>query len=140
MLSSKNSTKVKLKPYIKEQDPIYCGLLKLACVSDQIDYSPTLLEQALATLNTLPDYHQRIIPLLNAKARQLGIFEKLNERTRQLLILCTQQGIITELAKAKQLKQILEVLSAQAIPVILLKGVAFNSLLYNSDAPEPQTT
>jgi hypothetical protein len=138
MLSSKNSTKVKLKPYIKEQDPIYCGLLKLACVSDQIDYSPTLLEQAIATLNTLPDYinvHQRIIPLLNAKARQLGIFEKLNERTRQLLILCTQQGIITELAKAKQLKQILEVLSAQAIPVILLKGVAFNSLLYTSDAP-----
>jgi hypothetical protein len=117
---------------------MYCGLLKLACVTDQTDYSPTLLEQAIATLNTLPEYvsvHQRIIPLLNAKARQLGIFEKLNERTRQLLILFTQQGIITELAKAKQLKQILEVLSAQAIPVILLKGVAFNSLLYTSDAP-----
>jgi hypothetical protein len=134
MLSRKNKVKV----YMKEQDPIYCGLLKLACVSDQTDYTPDVLKQAVITLNSLPDYvsvHQRIIPLLNAKARQLGIFEKLNERTRQLLILCTQQGIITELAKAKQLKQILKVLSAQAIPVILLKGVAFNNVLYASDAP-----
>jgi hypothetical protein len=133
-----NKVKVKVKPYIKEQDPLYCGLLKLACVSDQSHYSATVLEQAIVTLNSLPDYvnvHQRIIPLLNAKARTLGIFEKLSERTRQLLILCTQQGIISELAKAKQLKQILEVLIAKNIPVILLKGVAFNNVLYSSDAP-----
>jgi hypothetical protein len=96
------------------------------------------VEQAVVTLNSLPDYanvHQRIIPLLSTKARKLGIFEALNERTRQLLSLCTQQGIISELAKAKQLKQILGVLMAQTIPVILLKGVAFNNFLYSSDAP-----
>jgi hypothetical protein len=138
MLSSKNNSKVKEKPYIKEQDPLYCGLLKLASVSDHTNYSPAVLDQAIITLNSLPDYasvHQRIIPLLNAKARHLGVFEKLSERTQQLLILCTQQGIISELAKAKQLKQILDVLTAQDIPVILLKGVAFNSVLYSSDAP-----
>ncbi|AGH45542.1 nucleotidyltransferase family protein [Paraglaciecola psychrophila] len=61
-------------------------------------------------------------------------FEKLNELTRQFLTLCTLQCIISDLAKAKQLKQILEVLSAQAIPVILIKCAAFNSLLYKSDA------
>jgi hypothetical protein len=136
MLSSKSNSKV--KPYVKEQDSLYCGLLKLACVSDQTDYTPDVLKQAVITLNSLPDYvsvHQRIIPLLNAKARTLGIFEKLSERTRQLLILFTQQGIISELAKSKQLKQILDVLMAQDIPVILLKGVAFNNLLYTSDAP-----
>lgn len=68
MLSRKNKVKV----YIKEQDPIYCGLLKLACVSDQTDYTPGVLKQAVITLNNLPDYinvHQRIIPLLNVKAK-----------------------------------------------------------------------
>jgi hypothetical protein len=138
MLSRKNNSKVGVKAYVKEHDPIYCGLLKLACVSDQTDYNTTAIEQAIKTLNNLPDYvrvHNRIIPLLNAKARTLGIFEKLDEQTRQLLILCTQQGIISELAKAKQLKQILAVLTAQDIPVILLKGVAFNGVLYSSDAP-----
>jgi hypothetical protein len=72
MLSSKNKTKAKVKAYVKEQDSLYCGLLKLACVSDQTDYTPDVLKQAVITLNSLPDYvsvHQRIIPLLNAKAR-----------------------------------------------------------------------
>jgi hypothetical protein len=128
----------KLRAYIKDQDPLYCGLLKLACVSDRSNYSPAELDQAIVTLNSLPDYikvHQRIIPLLNSKARTLGVFEKLNERTKQLLIMYTQQGIISELAKSKQLKQILNVLMTQHIPVILLKGVAFNNVLYNSNAP-----
>jgi hypothetical protein len=128
----------KVRAYIKEQDPLYCGLLKLACVSDRSNYSPAELDQAIVTLNSLPDYikvHQRIIPLLNAKARTLGVFEKLNERTKQLLIMYTQQGIISELAKSKQLEQILDVLMTQHIPVILLKGVAFNNVLYSSDAP-----
>jgi hypothetical protein len=138
MLSSKKKNKVKVKPYIKQQDPIYCGLLKLACVSDQTDYTADVVKQAVMTLNSLPDYinvHQRLIPLLHAKARKLAIFDQLNEQTKQLLIKGTQQGVITELAKAKQLKQILEVLIVQSIPVILLKGVAFNNLLYRSDAP-----
>jgi hypothetical protein len=138
MLSLKNNDKVGQKSYVKEQDPLYCGLLKLASVTDHTHYTFEVLEQSIIILDSLPDYvsvHQRIIPLLNAKARQLGIFEKLSERTKQLLILFTQQGIISELAKSKQLEQILDVLMTQHIPVILLKGVAFNSVLYNSDAP-----
>lgn len=136
ILSSKNKSKV--KPYIKEQDPIYCGLLKLACVTDHSDYTPDILKQAIVTLNYLSDYakvHQRLIPLLLAKARKLGVFDQLTEQTKQLLIKGTQQGVITELAKAKQLKEILEVLTTHDIPVILLKGVAFNNVLYTSDAP-----
>jgi hypothetical protein len=138
MFSRKKNDKVVMKSYVKEQDPLYCGLLKLACVTDHTDYTFEALERTLITLDSLPDYirvHQRIIPLLNAKAHQLGIFEKLSERTKQLLVTCTQQGIISELAKSKQLEQILDVLMTKHIPVILLKGVAFNNVLYNSDAP-----
>jgi hypothetical protein len=43
MLSIKNSTKVKLKPYIKEQDSVYYGLLKLARVSDKRDVAASLI-------------------------------------------------------------------------------------------------
>jgi hypothetical protein len=138
MLSSKKKNKVSVKPYIKQQDPIYCGLLKPACVSDQTDYTADVVKQVVITLNSLPDYinvHQRLIPLLHAKARKLAIFVQLNEQTKQLLIKGTQQSVIIELAKAKQLKQILALLTAQDIPVILLKGVAFNGVLYTSDAP-----
>jgi hypothetical protein len=138
MFSRKNNIKINEKPYIKEQDPLYCAFLKLACVNDSADYSAEMMQQATVTLNNLPFYakvHQRIIPLLNVKARKIGIFELLSEHTQALLVQSTQQGIITELAKAKQLKQILEVLTAEKIPVILLKGVAFNGLLYTSDAP-----
>jgi lipopolysaccharide/colanic/teichoic acid biosynthesis glycosyltransferase len=35
MLSRKNNDMVGVKAYVKEHDPIYCGLLKLASVSDQ---------------------------------------------------------------------------------------------------------
>jgi hypothetical protein len=137
MLSGKNNDNLGVKAYVKEQDPLYCSLLKLACVTDHTDYTFGVLEQSVITLDSLPDYdsvHQRIIPLLNTKARQLGIFEKLSERTKQLLSMYTQQGIISELAKSEQLKQILDELMTQYIPVILLKGVAFNNLLYNIDA------
>jgi hypothetical protein len=111
MLSSKKKNKVKVKPYIKQQDPIYCGLLKLACVSDQTDYTADVVKQAVITLNSLPDYinvHQRLIPILNAKVRKLAIFDQLNEQTKQLLIKGTQQGVITELTKAKLLKKYLK--------------------------------
>jgi len=138
MLSRKNNSKIGLKVYIKEHDPLYCGLLKLACVTDHTDYGVEELQQAVDTFNYLPDYvkvHQRLLPLLYAKAQHLGIFKQLTERTQQALVQNLQQGIITELAKAKQLKQILEILSTQHIPVILLKGVAFSNLLYASDAP-----
>jgi hypothetical protein len=138
MLSRKNNSKIGLKAYIKEHDPLYCGLLKLACVTDHTDYGVEELQQAVDTFNYLADYvkvHQRLLPLLYAKARHLGIFKQLTEQTQRVLVQSLQQGIITELAKSKQLKQILEILSTQHIPVILLKGVAFSKLLYASDAP-----
>ena len=138
MLSRKNSSNVNVKPYLKEQDPIYCGLLKLACVTGHTDYTNDDLQQAINTLNCLPDYgkvHQRLLPLLNAKAHHLGIFKQLTMQTQRTLFHSVQLGIITELAKAKQLKQILEILSTHNIPVILLKGVAFSKLLYTSGAP-----
>ena len=138
MLSRKNSSNVNVKPYLKEQDPIYCGLLKLACVTGHTDYTNDDLQQAINTLNCLPDYgkvHQRLLPLLNAKAHHLGIFKQLTMQTQRTLFHSVQLGIITELAKAKQLKQILEILGTHNIPVILLKGVAFSKLLYTSGAP-----
>jgi hypothetical protein len=138
MLNHDNNSKLNTKHHINEQDSTYCALLRLACVTDHTDYAAEDLQQAIDTLNCLPDYikvHQRLLPQLNAKAQLLGIFDQLTQHTKQLLVQNVQQGIITELAKSKQLKQILEVLAAHDIPVILLKGVAFSKLLYTSDAP-----
>ena len=130
--------KLKSTHYIKEQDKVYCDLLKLASVSDNTHYTPFGLDRAINTLNQLAEYakvHQRIISLLNTKAHKLAIYDGLTKQTKQILLLGTQQGIITELAKTKQLNQILDALLAENIPVILLKGVAFSNTLYSSDAP-----
>jgi hypothetical protein len=42
MLSRKKNDQVGVKAYIKENDASYCGLLKLACVTDRIAKSASL--------------------------------------------------------------------------------------------------
>lgn len=124
--------------YAKNQDPTYFNLLRLAQVSDQTSYLPLELATTVNTLNQLDRYakiHQRILPLLNAKALKLNIFNELNKSIQQLLTTQTQRGIITELARQQQLKVIIKELSSKNIPIILLKGAAFANVLYSQHAP-----
>lgn len=126
------------KNYIKEDDEVYCDLLRLARVSDDTNYTKEKLNTAIHTLNQLPMYakaHWRLIPLLNAKAKQLNIFNKLNNSVQHLLTTETQKGIVREIAKEQQLKEIIEVLSAAKIPMIFLKGTAFANNIYSKEAP-----
>ena len=56
MLSRKKNHKVGLKAYVKEYYPIYFDLLKLACVSDQTNYTATPLAPLISALQNLPLY------------------------------------------------------------------------------------
>ena len=78
MLNREKNSKLNTNHHINEQDSTYCALLRLACVTDHTDYAAEDLQQAIDTLNCLPDYikvHQRLLPQLNAKAQLLGIFD-----------------------------------------------------------------
>ena len=108
----------KPKKYRKEEDPVYIGLLRLACVSDFTEYNDKALNEAIEILNQLPYYskvHWRLLPLLNAKAKKLNVFEKLKPDVQQLLKEETQKGIIRELAKEPVPEEVLEASGVSAL-------------------------
>lgn len=124
--------------FVKDHDQVYFDLLRLARITEHNDIDQNNKETAITALNQLPLYaktHKRLIPLLNAKAHKLNIFEQLSPQSQQLLTTYTQQGVVTELARKQQLTKIVEALSANNIPLILLKGAAFADVLYTSQAP-----
>jgi hypothetical protein len=130
--------KVKKFSYTINQDPSYFDLLRFARISDNTLYTQYELANIINTLNLLSNYasqHKRILPLLHAKAHKLNIFNELDKSVPQLLKTETQKGVITELAKKRQLAQIVQALSKVNIPLILLKGAAFSHVLYTNEAP-----
>jgi hypothetical protein len=141
------SSKYSSLDFVKKHDEIYFELLRLARVSEGVDshvhHNDIERNKAIAVLNQLPFFHdehkqkihKRIIPLLNNKAYKLAIFNDLSAESQKILTRFTQQGVITELARKQQLNNIIVILSAQNIPIILLKGAAFTDVLYSPQAP-----
>lgn len=138
--------------FAKNHPTAYFDLLRLARVTDGLadgfsegvnkgvseSDGQTERESAITVLNQLPQFekaHKRIIPLLNAKALKLEVFNALSPQCQQILTKHTQQGIVTELAKKQQLTHIIEKLAEHNIPLILLKGAAFAGVLYSPQAP-----
>lgn len=124
--------------YCKNKGDVYFSLLNLAKPSCDEYFSQIEKKEAIKALNKLKEYldvHKRIIPLLNAKSRKLYIFDKLDLDIQQLLNNETKKGIVTELAKKMQLNEIVNALNKHNIPIILLKGVAFNDVLYTRETP-----
>jgi len=128
--------------FVKDHDQVYFDLLRLARITEHYENDQNNKEAykkaAITALNQLPLYaktHKRLIPLLNAKAHKLNIYDQLLPQSQQLLTTYTQQGIVTELAKKQQLNNIIEKLSEHNIPLILLKGAAFAGVLYSPQAP-----
>ncbi len=118
--------------FVKDHDQVYFDLLRLARITEHNENDQNNKEAykkaAITALNQLSLYaktHKRLIPLLNAKAHKLNIYDQLLPQSQQLLTTYTQQGIVTELAKKQQLNNIIEKLSEHNIPLILLKGAAF---------------
>lgn len=138
-----NTIEYRLHDFVKDYDEVYFELLRLARITERSDNHSSehhAIEQktAIKVLNQLPLFekaHKRIIPLLSDKAHKLAIFNDLSAESKKVLTTCTQQGIVTELAKKQQLYKIIEILSADSIPLILLKGAAFSEVLYSSGAP-----
>ena len=133
--------------FVKEHNETYFELLRLAriseCADSHVDHNDIDRRKAITVLNQLPFFHEehkqkehkRIIPLLNDKAHKLAIFKALSAESQKILTTITQQGIVTELARKRQLNNIIAVLSAHDIPIILLKGAAFADVLYSQQAP-----
>jgi len=124
--------------YAASKDATYLELLKIAKLSDNSTYSSLQLNNIVIALNCLKEYqsvHKRIIPLLRLKAKKLKVFDFLDIDVQQLLNKETQKGVITELGQKSQLTSIAKALSAENIPVILLKGSAFADSIYNANAP-----
>lgn len=129
--------------FVKEHNDTYFELLRLARISECESNHVFDLSAATTLLNKLPllyngrkqKEHQRIIPLLNDKAHKLAIFKGLSAESQKVLTTITQQGIVTELARKRQLNNIIAVLSAYNIPIVLLKGAAFTDVLYSAQAP-----
>jgi hypothetical protein len=125
--------------FVKKHDEVYFELLKLARISEgENSHSDIDRNNTIKILNQLPLFektHKRIMPLLNDKAHKLAIFNDLSSESQKILTTCTQQGIVTELAKKQQLTKIVQTLSAHDIPLVLLKGAAFADVLYSPQAP-----
>ncbi|WP_441003634.1 nucleotidyltransferase domain-containing protein [Pseudocolwellia agarivorans] len=124
--------------YAASKDATYLELLKIAKLSDNSKYSSQQLNNIVNALNSLNEYqfaHKRIIPLLRFKAKKLNVFGLLELDIQQLLNKETQKGVITELGQRSQLASIVKALSAENIPVILLKGSAFADSIYKANAP-----
>jgi len=124
--------------YAEDKGETYFELIKLAKQTNSQNEVLTGNSQSIETLNTLIDYkssHKRLLPLLKAKALQLNIFEDLLPEVQQILNIETKVGVITELAKKSQLTNIINALAKQEIPIILLKGSAFQNIIYSSKAP-----
>ena len=129
--------------FVKEHNETYFELLRLARISECSSNHVIDISAATTLLNKLPLFHngrkqkehKRIIPLLNEKAHKLAIFKALSAESQKILTTITQQGIVTELARKRQLNNIIAVLSAHNIPIILLKGAAFADVLYSAKAP-----
>jgi hypothetical protein len=116
----------------------YLQLLRLTCTSKDIISLCSDNNELIEIFNNIKDYKeslQRLIPLLKAKVNQLGLFNDLRRDVQELLDIETKKGIITELAKDSQLKIIIDVLADSKIPMILLKGSAFNKTIYSREAP-----
>lgn len=128
---------------VKEHNETYFELLRLARISGCSGNHVIDLSAATTLLNKLPllhngrkqKEHKRIIPLLNDKAHKLAFFKALSAESQKILTTITQQGIVTELARKRQLNNIIAVLSAHNIPIVLLKGAAFADVLYSAKAP-----
>jgi hypothetical protein len=145
LISSSNSS----YDFVNSRDQDYLELLRLARVSEVnvnnvntpigIQVKPennlTVVKELLNQLPVLENEHTRIMPLLNAKAKKLNVYDDLTVKAKNTLSLATQQGIVTELGKQAQLNKIITVLSAHTVPLILLKGAAFNGVLYSIQAP-----
>ena len=101
-----------------------------SCLSNQTN---------LITLcNSLPQFshtHWRILPLVYAAIKRLGLMDQIDPEVVTLLKKKTLEGSMHELLKKKQLHTILELLATHEIPVILLKGTAFSEWLYTSEVP-----
>jgi len=133
--------------FVKKHSETYFELLRLARVSEgvdsHVDHNDIDRRKAITVLNQLPFFHEehkqkehkRIIPLLKDKAHKLSIFDELSAESQKTLTTITQQGIVTELARKMQLDKLIAVLSAHDIPIVLLKGAAFSSVLYSGQAP-----
>jgi hypothetical protein len=135
--------------FVKNHNDVYFELLKLArnteydsksdCSNDHItELSGIDQNKAITTLNQLSLFekiHKRIIPLLNDKAHKLAIYDDLSAESKKVLTSATQQSVVTELARKKQLNNIVVILSEYNIPLILLKGAAFADVLYKPNAP-----
>lgn len=122
----------------KNNDFIYFYLLNFARVSDQTNYTENDLNTAIYAINQISENIAslyRVIPLILDKANRLGIFSALSIEAADTLKRVTQEGIVTELSKQLQLKNILSLFKKHNTPVILLKGISFNNLLYKTCAP-----
>lgn len=104
-------------------------------IENQSAENKTTAINTLNQVSTFQSIHKRILPLLNNKAHTLQIFTKLSAHTQQILTSATQQGIVTELARNKQLNDIISTLAQHNIPIIILKGAAFAGTLYSKNAP-----
>ena len=127
---------VNVQHFIKEQSSINFDLLRSATTNESGQEDD--VNFVIDTFNQIPNYlikHKRIMPLLNAKAKKLKFFNLLTQETQQVLKTEVQQGIIKELAAERQLTLIIDVLSNENIPIILLKGAAFSGTIYSKCAP-----
>jgi hypothetical protein len=91
--------------FMKDYESAYFELLRLARVFDE-RRDTNRSDRLITTLNQISKYaniHKRLIPLLNDKAHKLKVFNRLTDESKKILTNGTQQGIVTELARKKQL-------------------------------------
>lgn len=78
---------------------------------------------------------QNLLPLIYYSAKINGLFEQLKTDTQKYLHENGIKLIAYEKLKLSRLEASLELLNNNDIPIILLKGAAFNQNIYGSDIP-----
>lgn len=122
----------------EERDGIYFTFLRFAAASNLEHFKSEPKHNLINLINFFPKYHRllsRLTPIILSHIQKLGLFNDLTLETQAMLKKETQNGIIKQLAKQAQVDLIIQWCNAAQVPILLLKGCAFQQTLYHHYAP-----
>jgi hypothetical protein len=111
-------------------------LLKfLVSENDQINIGVTEIERLLNTVLDDTYYHWRLIPVIVEKLNACNIYGNLGIETKEKLNKIVKKAILYNLATTAQIDDINLKLARNNIPILLLKGAAYNCNYYKKKYP-----
>lgn len=111
------------------------NLARISGAEDYINQNTSTIKHALHHINNDTLAVQRLVPLIYSNTKKLTIFDPLPDKTKNYLRDTTLKLMAYEGSKVIWLNQMIKLFTGNSIPLILLKGAAFNNNLYPKETP-----